>query len=169
MIKYLLLVLLLSSTLSYGQTSKETAYKALENLVGGTWLYEGQWGNGQKFKQEHIFEWGLNRQIMKVKTYGTVNQETGEYGLRNEGIRAWDTKTETVKFYEFDVFGGATIGDCVFEKDRFHYEYLYEIEGRQQLMRDTWKFMDKDTYLFSVNLKSGDEWKVFSSNEIKRQ
>lgn len=167
--KKLLIVLLLYSVWGYGQTSKEAAFETLDNLVGGKWLYEGQWGNGQKFKQEQIFEWGLNRQVMKVKIYGIVNQESGEYGLRNEGIRAWDAKAQTLKFYEFDVFGGVTVGECVFEEDRFHYEYLYEIEGKQQLMRDTWKLVDKDTYLFSVSMKSGDEWKVFTSNEITRR
>ena len=48
--------------------------------------------------------------IIKAQAYGTVNSQTGEFGLRNEGIRAYDAEAGELRFWEFDVFGGITAG-----------------------------------------------------------
>ena len=153
---------------SYGQSTKAEAFKTLGLLVGGTWTYEGKWENGEPFKQEIKYSWGLDEKILKVQTYGIVDNETKAYGLRNEGIRAWDKESEKMKFYEFDVFGGTTEGYCIFEESQFHYEYYYEVMGKQELFRDTWKYINQDTYQFTVSMKLGSEWKIYTNNEYKR-
>jgi hypothetical protein len=153
---------------SYAQPTREAAFETLGALVGGTWTYEGTWPNGEPFKQEIVCKWGLNNQIIKVETKGVIDREAKIYGLRNEGVRAWDVDKQQMKFFEFDVFGGVTEGCCVFEFDRFHYEYYYQVAGKRELFRDTWRKIDKDTYEFSVNMKVEDGWKVYTTNTYKR-
>lgn len=165
----ILVIVTLINPVLQAQNAKETAFEKMKNLAGGSWTYEGQWPNGKPFRQEYIFEWGLDKQILKVQTYGTINMETGEHGLRNEGIRAWDDVTGSMRFWEFDVFGGVTEGVLVFEGDIIHYEYEYEIEGRNELFRDSWEYVDKNTYLLSVKMKIEEGWKVFTSNELIRE
>lgn len=166
---YLLVIAVCFSSFCYAQKApRDEAFKTLGALVGGTWTYEGKWPSGESFKQEVKCNWGLNQQIIKVQTYGTIDREKNTHGLRNEGIRAWNAATNQMKFYEFDVFGGITEGTCVFEEAQFHYEYYYEMEGKKELFRDTWKRTDDNTYQFSVSMLTGSEWKVFTSNEYIR-
>ena len=163
-------VIILASLMpSNAQTSREKGFAVLGELVGGTWIYEGIWPNGEAFKQEIKYRWGLNKQMLKVQTYGVIDNETKAYGLRNEGIRVWDKVLEKMKFYEFDVFGGITEGYCIFEETQFHYEYNYMMVGKLEVFRDTWKIINKDTYQFTVSMRVGDEWRVYTTNEYRRQ
>ena len=164
----LLWILVISVGVSVHGQSREQAFETLGALVGGTWTYEGQWENGEFFKQEIKYRWGLDQKIIKVQTYGVIDKETKTYGLRSEGIRTWDKSVAKIKFYEFDTFGGITEGYCIFEHARFHYEYHYELEGKLELFRDTWKRINKDTYQFSVNMRFGKEWKTYTANEYRR-
>jgi len=133
--KRLLIVLLIAIVVnSYSQVTKESAFETLGALVGGTWTYGGKWSNGEPFKQEITYTWGVNNQIIKVQTKGIIDREAKTYGLRNEGIRAWDMEVNKMKFYEFDIFGGVTEGYCVFEEGQFHFEYLYDVEGKMETM-----------------------------------
>lgn len=131
---------------------------------------EAKWPNGQVFKQEVIYEWALNKKLLKVKTYGTINPETGEYGLRNEGFRAWDSETEKILFWEFDIFGGITSGECVLENGAYHFEYFYKINDEVRKMRDSWTPVDENSYKYEVVMREGGAWsKVLLSEIMKRQ
>ena len=162
------LSLILLGLQCHAQSPKEEAYRVLGELVGGVWTYEGKWSSGESFKQEIKFYWGLDQHIIKLQTYGVINQDTKAYGLRNEGIRAWDASLGKMKFIEFDVFGGVTEGYCVFEADQFHYEYQYEVEGQMHTFRDTWRKIDNDSYEFSVKMKIEEGWKTYTTNVYKR-
>ena len=162
-----IIILLLSifSISAIGQTKELTKLNGFSNLIGGTWLTETEWSNGNQFKQEIIFEWGLNHKIVKVKTLGTVDQRTKEYGLRNEGIRAWNAQDSTIQFWEFDVFGGITSGLCYFDGKDLHYEYEYH----SQKLRESWLFIDSDTYEYKVSsLLNGKIDKVYMESVYKR-
>ena len=105
-----------------------------------------------------------------MKTYGTINQETGEYGLRNEGIRAWDAETGKIRFWEFDIYGGITTGDCNLENGTIHFEYSYKINGEEKRLRDSWTPIDKDTYKYEIVMQENGEWsKVLLSSERERR
>lgn len=162
------LVIILSMILSVpviGQSKDSAKLHGFSNLIGGTWLTETEWSNGNKFKQEIIFEWGLDQKIVKVKTFGTIDQKTKEYGLRNEGVRAWNTQDSTIQFWEFDVFGGITTGLCYFKGKDLHYEYEYHGEK----LWETWIFVDSNTYQYKVSsLLNGNIDKVYMESTYKK-
>lgn len=151
------------------QDEKAAVMDALSEMIGGKWVIQTKWENGGEFHQEQIFEWGLNETIIKVTTFGTVNQKTGEFGLRNEGIRAWDGQEKVMKFWEFDVFGGITTGTCGVDSNAFYYEYEYAPDGNPQTFRDVWTKIDLDTYKYQVGtFADGAFSKVFLEVTAKR-
>ena len=153
------------SFMSTDLPAQDNPLEVFSNLMDGIWQVEGTWDNGEYFKQEIQYEWGLDKKMIKVKTYGTVNKETSEWGLRNEGIRVWDLSSKSIKFWEFDVFGGITTGTCTANGNSFHYNYEYQ--GMN--IRDSWNYIDSDNYEFIVSsVKNGNVDKVFQKSSIKR-
>lgn len=135
------------------------------DLTEGIWLTEGKWANGESFKQEVDFSWGLNQKIIKVKTYGTINPETKEYGLRNEGIRSYNVKDSVIQFWEFDIYGGVTSGICYFENRNLYYEYDYNGEK----LREAWLYVNDNTYNYQIgSLKNGKLDKVYMKSSYYR-
>ena len=129
--------------------------KAFENLVVGSWIFEGKQLGGQDGKTIHEFEWGLEGKIIKTKLYNT-DLKTLEFGLRNEGIRAYNVANETIEFYEFDKHGGITYGQILIEGKDIHYDYEYQ----EMKLRDSWKFIDTDNYELIVGVWQDGEWKT---------
>ena len=163
-----LLILTLFLTLSKHVIAQDNPLEKLSNLVGGKWVIDTQWENGGKFRQEYIYEWGLNEKIIKVKTFGTVNMETGEFGLRNEGIRTYDKRENKIKFWEFDVFGGMITGEVRIEENDIHFNYLYPVGGEIKEMVDLWEYVDVNKYRYKVRMKAGDKFKELLSTEVVR-
>ncbi|NOU59452.1 hypothetical protein [Marinifilum caeruleilacunae] len=148
-----------------GLAQMKTSLEKFNHLVEGIWLSEGEWSNGQKFKQEVDFEWGLDHKIVKVQTYGTIDPKTQEYGLRNEGVRAYNAKDSMIQFWEFDIFGGITKGVCYFEGENLHYEYDYHGEK----LKESWIYVDQDHYDYQIaSLKDGKIEKIYMKSSYKR-
>ena len=127
--------------------------RALENLVGSTWVGNGAWSDGKKFHQEITIEKSLDGKIFIVKTNGNVSTEGDSQGQRSHGVRAWDSKLGATKFWEFDVFGGITEGTVVVEGNDIF--YIYEYEG--EILTDAWIYKNENTYEFIVGIRLGDE------------
>ncbi|SNY99713.1 Catechol 2,3-dioxygenase [Flagellimonas pacifica] len=126
-----------------------------ENLIGKTWCAEGAWGNGAKFKQEIQFEYSLNSTLVLVHSKGFTNQEQTSYGPRNHGIRKFDKETNTIKFWEFDVFGGVTKGEVRTDGKDIIYTYGYG----ESVVTDYWEYVDENTYNFTVGSYEEGQWK----------
>jgi hypothetical protein len=148
---------------AYSQSNAHLAF--FENFMGGKWEMKGEWSPGKTFRQVQVYSWGLNKTLVKVKTFGTTNPKTGAFGLRNEGIRAWDKDKKQLVFWEFDIFGGITQGTCTIKGNTLHYDYPYQ----GQNFRDSWQKIDKDTYAYKVGTVKNGQWlKVFISSTYKR-
>jgi len=144
----------------------QSSLSAFENLVGSKWEVVGRWSNGEDFRQEYLFEWSLDKNLVKVQTYGTINMLTGEYGLRNEGIRVWKEGEGKIQFYEFDIFGGVTEGICTIDGESIIYEYNYQ----GLALKESWIFKDKNTYEYIVeSLENGKRKELYQTSTIKRQ
>lgn len=146
----LLCPFLLLSVLAIAQDNDENWIDHLKPLIGHTWVVNTQWANGQSFHQEVQYEPVLNNTIIKMHTWGSINQQTGEFGLRNEGIIARDAKSGKVRFWQFDIFGGITEGTFISKKDKIIFKYGYEIKGKPVKMRDVWERQNDHTWKYSV-------------------
>ena len=161
----LFISVLIFSTLSSMAQDKESTQRVMDLLVGGTWFGTGAWNDGSKFNQEISVEKSLGDQIYIVKTVGNIGGDEPAQGLRNHGVRAWDSSTGVMKFFEFDIFGGITEGTVVLEGKNIF--YVYEYEG--QILTDAWIYKNDNTFEFVVGIRSGDEWtEVFCNAGFRR-
>ena len=166
-----LLFTLFATPFLQAQNEKEIALQGLGNLVGGKWIGKGKYQNGEDFKQHITFKWGLNNSILKVKTFGNTSTDADDFGLRSEGIRAWDQKDNAIKFWEFDVFGEIRHGTCIVDDNGdIHYQYEYNMDGSLALFRDSWTKIDDDTYRFRVGIFENGKWKsIYLDSTFKRE
>ncbi|MDO1499909.1 hypothetical protein Q2T40_07180 [Winogradskyella maritima] len=140
--------------------------KAFDNLVGKTWSAEGTWGNGSKFKQDITFSYSLDSTLVVVEAMGYTDEAQTKYGNRNHGIRQFDKSSNTIKFWEFDVFGGLTEGTVICDDKNLFYRYSYG----ETVVTDMWEYVDESTYNFKVGIYEDDEWKqVFLKTQFHKQ
>ena len=124
------------------------------HLAGKTWKAEGNWGDGSKFSQEIEIDYALNGAIVVTKSFGFVDKEQTKTGLRNHGIRQFDKTTNTIKFWEFDVFGEVTEG-IVFNKGK---DIIYQYSYGNTKVSDMWAYINDSTYNFIVGEYKDGQW-----------
>lgn len=152
------------------QDSLQQKLLAFENLIGGKWVTAEKWTNGGQFKQEILFEWGLNRKMIKTTSYGFIDQKTKTFGLRNEGVRVWDKNQESIRFWEFDTYGGITEGVCIIDGENISYHYQYPTQDGVLHLTDAWTKVDDNTYDFKVGILEKGEWKqIFLQSKFVRK
>ena len=161
--KKICLLILLSPIILKAQENPLDIFKPLENHV---WYAEGTWGDGSKFKQEVSYEFSLDNKIVKAKSLGYTNKEQTKFGLRNEGVRQYDSKSKTIKFWEFDVFGGLTEGTVTAEGNNIIYTYNY---GGTDLT-EMWIYKSESSYDFMIGVRENGAWKhKFLETEFTRK
>lgn len=107
--------------------------------------------------------------MIKTKTWGNISAEGFEFGLRNEGVRAWSEEESAMLFWEFDVFGGITEGRVKAEGKDLYLHYIYDFGTGPTGLTDAWLYQDEDSYKFVVGVYRNGEWKQkFLSIIMKR-
>ena len=160
-LKYISLFLLF--LFSFQEKDQKNNLSGFDNLINKTWIAEGKWGDNSNFKQEVTFKYGLDKKIIIATSKGFTNLEQTQYGERNHGIRKFDSKTNKVKFWEFDVFGGLTKGTVSFKDKNIIYNYNYQ--GAE--VTDMWEYVNDSLYNFKVGIYKDDSWKnVFLSTQF---
>lgn len=146
------LFLMFLPLLSFGQENPLSIFKPLEPYI---WQAEGQWGDGSTFKQEIHFEFALNDNLVTVTSLGFTNAEQTEYGPRNHGVRQFDPASNSIRFWEFDVFGGITEGQVEGIDKNIVYTYSYQGTA----LTEMWIHKEETTYEFIVGVYDEGEWK----------
>ncbi|NAY91174.1 hypothetical protein GTQ34_04510 [Muricauda sp. JGD-17] len=106
------------------------------------------------FKQEITFSYSLDSTLVIAESKGFTDKEQRAFGPRNHGVRKFDPKTNSIKFWEFDIFGGTTEG-TVKSRDK---DILYTYDYGATKVTDYWKYIDEDTYDFIVGVYKKGEW-----------
>lgn len=145
-------------------SAQESNLYAFKNLINKEWKAEGKWGNGSIFKQQTIFKYDLDSTLVIARSKGFTNQEQTEYGWRNHGIRKFDKTSNTIKFWEFDIFGGLTEGTVIIDGKNILYQYQYG----DSLVTDMWEYVDDNTYNFKVGSYKNNTWKqIYLETQFK--
>ncbi|MDH7445258.1 hypothetical protein [Aquimarina sp. 2201CG14-23] len=159
-------IFILLAIISISSWSQETDLSIFKNLIGKEWKAEAKWGDGTIFKQETIFAFDLNNTLIIAKSKGFTDKKQSQYGWRNHGIRKFDTETKTIKFWEFDVFGGVTEGTVQVDGKNLIYQYQYG----ESLVTDMWEYVDDHTYNFKVGNYVDGNWKqVYLETQFKAE
>lgn len=158
---YILIFILLTPLWIYSQNSELSIF---DNLVSKIWKAEGNWGDGSKFKQEITMDYSLNKTLVIVNSIGFIDKEQTKLGMRNHGIRQFDKESNSIKFWEFDVFGGLTEGTVFSEGKNIVYQYAYG----DSVVTDMWIYLNESTYNFKVGNYEDGVWKqVYLDTQFK--
>jgi hypothetical protein len=138
---------------------KGTKPDPMASLAGfvGEWEVNGKWADGNPLKARGVYEWGLNKKILIARTF--VMDKDKEY-QRYESILTWHPGKKSL--YEITFGFDGSITEVILEakeKDTIHIGYTPFHEGKPSNLRQTLRFTDKDHFVWTVQLKQGDEWK----------
>ncbi len=137
-----------------------------DNLIHKTWSAEGRWeNNGPQFKQEITFQFDLENTIIIADSKGFIDKEQTKFGHRNHGIRQYDKASNTIKFWEFDVFGNVTSGTVFAEGKNIIYQYKYG----ESVLTDMWEYVDESTYNFKVGTYNNGTWEQIYLNTVFKE
>ncbi|MEM6723808.1 MAG: hypothetical protein AAF598_07200 [Bacteroidota bacterium] len=167
----LCIMLVYSGLLLQAQADREKIYESLDNLIEGYWESEPQaLGKGNTFHQRLEFNWDLNGQILEVITKRPVKvtEDSVHWEVRNKGIRAWNPNLEQVRFWEFDIEGGLTEGMVQIDGKSIYYDYQYKVNNDEFAFRDSWIWVDENTYRFEINIYQEGDWKNLLSTMVRR-
>lgn len=142
------------------------AFAAFAPLLNHTWHANGNWGNGQAFKQEITFFSDLENSIIRAEAKGFTDKARTQWGKRNHGVRHWNPANQRMEFYEFDALGGLTTGYLSFRHDSIYYHYTYD----GATLTDAWEPSDDGDYTFTVGVYTDTEWKeVYLSTKFSQE
>jgi hypothetical protein len=128
-------------------------------FVGGAWESEGD------FKVHIVYEWGLNKKLLKIKSY-----LVGEKGpqLAYESNVYWHPEKKEVVFQSVSARGGLFDG-VMTVKDKTYTSVFTSFEaGTATPFRQTIEFLDDDHVLWTVLGKKGAEWVPMIQMKEKR-
>jgi hypothetical protein len=166
--KFLLVLLLAIPSITFCQIPVPLSEFA--NLVGGRWETQGKWTNGKEFHQAKEHAWELTKHIMVVKTYDFIDAKKFDNALRNYGIRAYDSLSNQINFFEFNSFNSLVSGKCVVEGKNIYFHYDYKMGDQTFHLTDSWVFVNKDTYEYKVGIFNNGVWEqVFLASTYKRK
>ena len=135
--------------------AKDDPMTALAPFVG-EWHVDGKWSTGETLKARAAYEWGLGKKILLAKTF--VMDKDKEY-QRYESIMAWNPQRKSL--YEITFSFDGTISEVLLEsKERssIHIGYTPFYADRPEKVRQILRFTDKDHFVWTVQLKQGDDW-----------
>lgn len=138
---------------------KPTAANKLAPLerFAGEWVVDGKWSTGEALHARGVYEWGVNKKILKAKTF--VMNGDKEY-QRYESIMAWHPEKKSL--YEITFVFDGDIHEVLIDakdKDTLHLGWRPFKEGQPSPVRQVIKFLDDDHFQWTVSMKSGDTWK----------
>ena len=122
----------------------------------GEWHVEGKWAGGEPLKARGVYEWGLGKKIITTKTF--VMDKGKEY-QRYQGVMAWHPKKKSL--YQVSFAYDGQISEVIMEsreKDTIHIGYTPFHADQPQPVRQTLRLTDKDHFVWTVELKKGEEW-----------
>ena len=136
--------------------AEENKLGALEPFLG-EWEIHSRWADGNELHARNVIDWGIAKKFITAKTF--VKDGSREY-QRYDAVMGWHPKKNSLFQISFTYNGeiNETIIEPV-EKDTLHLGWKPFTEGQPSPVRQIIQFTGKDSYLWTVLLKDGDNWK----------
>lgn len=128
--------------------------KVFEPLVNNTWIAEGVWADGSSFYQEISYYFDLEKSIVIANTRSYTSSDTNTIGNRNHGVRQFDSSTNTIRFWEFDRFGGLTEGTV----EANHNDIIYQYPYKNIKLTEYWQYKNDSTYHYTIGVRENKTW-----------
>ena len=121
----------------------------------GEWIAGGEWADGRPFYTRHVFEWGVGKRLLKVRSYaGSPEDET----LLFESVYGWHPKHGALRMTSYASFGVVYEGSISKEEDGvFVQPYSGYGPGPSGAYVQEFRFLDADRYVWSSYETTEDE------------
>jgi hypothetical protein len=150
--RWLALVALIGLTLPATRADEPKAAAPLEpfaRFVGGAWESEGD------FKVRIVYEWGLNRKLLKIKSY-LIGKDGPN--LAYESAVYWHPEKKEIVFQSVSARGGLFDGVMTARGNTYTSVFTSYEGDKATPFRQTIEFLDDDHVMWTVLGKKGDEW-----------
>jgi hypothetical protein len=124
---------------------------------------EGKHDADTAFRTRVVYEWGLNRRLLKAKSY--LQGDKGEQ-LVYESVFTWHPERKKVIFLSVSAAGGIFEGTLEQRNNTFESRFNSYSAGATSIFRQTIQFLDDDHTVWTVFMKKGEDWiKVIESKQ----
>jgi hypothetical protein len=137
--------------------AQENHLAPLERLLGGEWVVHGKWKSGETLHARNVIAWGLGKKFITAKTF--VKDGDKEY-QRYEAVFAWHPRKKSLVQYSFAFDGN--LSETIVEakdKDTLHVGWTPFAADQPSNVRQVLHFTDKDTFVWTVSIKTDGGWK----------
>ncbi len=133
---------------------------AFDRFVGGAWVSEGD------FKVRVVYEWGLNKKLLKLKSY-----LVGEEGPRlvYESVVYWHPEKKHIAFQSVSGQGGLFDGVMTVDGKTYRSEFTSYTNGTSSQFKQSIEFLDDDNVLWTVQGKRDGEWVTLNQTKEHRE
>jgi hypothetical protein len=133
---------------------------AFDRFVGGAWVTEGD------FKVRVVYEWGLNKKLLKIKSY-----LVGSDGPRlvYESVVYWHPEKKQVVFQSISGQGGLFDGVMTKEGNVFKSVFTSYDDSRATPYRQSIEFLDDDHVIWTVQGQKDGEWGTLHQGKEHRE
>jgi hypothetical protein len=139
-----------------GKTAENTL-APLERFLG-EWEINGRWTSGDELHARNVIDWGIAKKFITAKTF-VKNPDGTEY-QRYDAVFAFHPKKKCLYQVSFTYKGD--INETVIEtagEDTLHIGWKPFDANEPSNVRQIIKFVGKDSYVWTVQVKDGDDWK----------
>ncbi|MGB3465179.1 MAG: hypothetical protein WBA74_07915 [Cyclobacteriaceae bacterium] len=140
--------------ISFEVVGQENKLAVFDQMVGKTWRAEGKWKDGSDFKQEVTIEYALDSTLVISKTKSFTDEKQQKFGMRNYGIRKYDSEKDEILFWEFDITNSLTEGKVKVKGKNVYFIYTYGYS----LVTDGWEYRDDNSYILKIGVFDGENW-----------
>jgi hypothetical protein len=128
-------------------------------FVGGAWESEGD------FKVRIVYEWGMNRKLLKIKSF-LIGKDGPK--LAYESSVYWHPQKKEIVFQSVSAQGGIFDGTMTAKGNTYTSAFTSYDGDKSTPFRQTIEFLDDDHVLWTVLGKKGDEWVTLHSVKESR-
>lgn len=133
----------------------------------GEWAIDAAWEDGKPLKAREMCTWILGGKHLKYQTF--LPTAAGE-AQRYEGVFTWHPELHALVCYSFDVDGGVSeyrVETADAKVFKIGFSALHP-GGKEPNLRQTIEFTGPDTYRWTAELRSGEQWKRLINADWKR-
>jgi hypothetical protein len=138
--------------------------ESLGRFVGGAWVAKGDGSSDPHFRTRVVYEWGINRKLLKIKSYLT-GEKDGEK-LVYETVVFWHPEKKKIVFNSISADGSIFDGTMECRGDTYESNFQSISSEKTTTYRQTIQFLDDNTTRWTVLGKQGNDWvKVIESQQ----
>ena len=135
---------------SAAPAADENPLEPMGKYVGGQWVTRGD------FRVRVVYEWGIEKKLLKAKSY--LTRESGEK-LVYESVFAYHPEKKAIIFLSVGGDGGIFDGTMTPKDGSFESVFTaFSAAGKGSTFRQVLQFRDDDTISWTVFARKGEEW-----------